>query len=85
MLAGTCWEIVCQSFLFTFLAGRSPGSFVRMCILASSRLAHADRFKQRPDICAAMPAGSTDEPRLQEGERPLPALKLGEMAHIRVP
>ena len=55
------------------------------CIPASSRRAHADRFKQRPDICAAMPAGSTDEPRLQEGERPLPALKLGEMAHLRVP
>jgi hypothetical protein len=54
------------------------------CIPASSRRAHADRFKRRPDICAA-PAGSTDEPRLQEGERTVPALKLGEMAHLRVP
>jgi len=54
------------------------------CIPASSRRAHADRFKRRPDICAA-PAGSTDEPRLQEGERTVPALKLGEMAYLRVP
>jgi hypothetical protein len=77
--------VFASHFLFAFLIGLSPGSFVRMCIPGSSRRAHADRFKQRPDICAAMPAGSTDEPRLQEGERPLPALKLGEMAHLRVP
>ena len=33
----------------------------------------------------AWPIASTAEPRLQEGERPVPALKLGEMAHLRVP